>query len=46
MHYVGCNIIIFAYRGYSDSTGKPTEKGIIIDGLAILEYSLNLEEID
>jgi hypothetical protein len=30
------NVVLVAYRGFSDSTGKPTEKGIMIDGEAIL----------
>lgn len=30
--------MIVAYRGYSNSTGTPSEKGLSIDGLAIINY--------
>ena len=27
-----------AYRGYSDSEGEPTEEGIKLDAIAIMDY--------
>jgi len=40
-HELGCNVIAFAYRGYSDSTlesGHPTEESLKQDAAAILEF--------
>jgi uncharacterized protein len=37
----GYNVLIISYRGYAKSQGKPTEKGIYIDGESALEYSKN-----
>jgi fermentation-respiration switch protein FrsA (DUF1100 family) len=34
MHEEGVGYLAIAYRGYSGSTGTPTEKGLFIDGLA------------
>jgi len=42
----GCNIIISEYRGYGNSTGIPSEKGLQIDAETVLDYALNLKEID
>ena len=36
IHETQSDVMIVAYRGYSDSDGKPTEKGIKADGVAIL----------
>lgn len=36
-----CNVLLVAYRGYSDSDGKPTEIGIKSDGLAIVKFAVN-----
>jgi pimeloyl-ACP methyl ester carboxylesterase len=33
----GYNIMCVAYRGYSESTGIPTERGLKLDGIAISE---------
>jgi hypothetical protein len=35
-NYLHVNIVIVAYRGYSDSTGVPTEGGLMLDGECIL----------
>jgi alpha/beta superfamily hydrolase len=40
------NIMLIAYRGYSDSTGIPTERGLMNDGEAIVKYVLEREDID
>lgn len=34
----GCNVLMLEYRGYGVSTGKPDEKGLMIDGQAGLQY--------
>ena len=34
MHKEGVGFLALSYRGYSGSTGTPTEKGLFIDGLA------------
>ncbi|KAG5520062.1 hypothetical protein PMAC_001138 [Pneumocystis sp. 'macacae'] len=33
-----CNVLIFSYRGYGYSTGTPSENGIIIDSMTVLDY--------
>jgi len=37
-HDMGFNVLIFDYRGYGTSTGKPTEKGTYYDALAAWNY--------
>jgi pimeloyl-ACP methyl ester carboxylesterase len=38
----GYDYIIFDYRGYGESTGEPSQKGLYQDSLTMLDYSLNL----
>jgi len=38
MHKEGVGYLAPAYRGYSGSTGTPTEKGLFIDGLAAYDW--------
>lgn len=38
-------VFIFDYRGYGKSTGRPSEKGLYMDGLAAYEYLLEQEKI-
>ena len=38
MHKMGVGYLALAYRGYSGSTGHPTEKGLLIDGLAAYDW--------
>lgn len=38
MHDKGVGYLALAYRGYSGSTGHPTEKGLLIDGLAANDW--------
>ncbi len=38
MHNHGVGYLALAYRGYSGSTGSPTEKGLLIDGLAAYDW--------
>ena len=41
-HEMGFNVLIFDYRGYGTSTGKPSEQGTYSDALAAWNY-LNTE---
>lgn len=41
----GFNVCMFDYRGYGSSTGKPTESGLIKDGVAIYNYVHNVLKI-
>ena len=40
------NVIMIDYRGYGLSEGTPTEDGIMLDSLAILEHVFTMTEID
>lgn len=49
MHqYLNANIWLIDYRGYGDSDGKPSEKGLKMDAEAVWDYILNkkLEHVD
>lgn len=35
------HILTFDYRGYGDSTGQPSEPGLITDALAVVDWALN-----
>jgi len=37
-HNMGLNVMIFDYRGYGDSSGKPTEEGTYVDAQAAWDY--------
>ncbi len=41
----GFNVMLFDYRGYGESTGKPSEKGIYEDTLAVYNYMVNNKKI-
>lgn len=45
-HKMGVNIFAVDYRGYGNSQGKPTEKGIYADGQAAFDYLLGRSDID
>ncbi|MFC1497255.1 alpha/beta hydrolase [Verrucomicrobiota bacterium] len=45
-HKMGLNVLIFDYRGYGDSSGKPTEKGTYLDAKAVWEYLTKEKNID
>ena len=38
MHKEGAGYLALSYRGFSGSTGTPTEKGLFIDGLAAYDW--------
>jgi len=44
-HELGFNVLIMDYRGYSKSTGSPTEKGIYLDAQATWEYLTHQKNI-
>ncbi|GAB1726036.1 hypothetical protein NU195Hw_g5467t1 [Hortaea werneckii] len=39
------HILTVDYRGFGHSTGSPTEQGLIIDGIALVEWVLNIAKI-
>ena len=39
------NILVVAFRGYSLSQGVPSEKGILNDGLDIIEYAFSRDDV-
>ncbi|OCF78742.1 hypothetical protein I204_00686 [Kwoniella mangroviensis CBS 8886] len=36
-----CNVLVIDYRGFGDSTGRPTEEGLIIDARTAYNYVAN-----
>lgn len=38
------NLLAVAYRGYSGSTGTPTEEGLQLDSAAIVKFAVGLPE--
>jgi hypothetical protein len=43
---VGCNFLIFDYRGYGRNGGVPTEEGTYIDAAGALAWLYNRDDID
>jgi fermentation-respiration switch protein FrsA (DUF1100 family) len=41
----GLQVFIFDYRGYGQSSGNPSEKGIYLDGLAAYDYLVQRESV-
>jgi len=41
----GLSVFLLSYRGYGKSTGRPSEKGIYLDGLAAYDYLTQTERI-
>lgn len=41
LHRLGFHVLIFDYRGYGDSTGKPSEAGVYRDAQAMWDYLVN-----
>ena len=39
------SVFIFDYKGYGQSSGRPSEKGIYIDGIAAYDYLTEIEKI-
>ena len=44
-HQFGFNFLIFDYRGFGNSTGKPSEEGIYIDADTIWQYLVNIKNL-
>lgn len=44
--YARVNILLVAYRGYSESEGEPSEEGLQKDGVAILDHVFSRNDID
>jgi fermentation-respiration switch protein FrsA (DUF1100 family) len=42
----GYNLLMFDYRGYGRSTGRPTRAGTVTDGLAAIDYALSRSDVD
>lgn len=45
LYNLGLHCLIFDYRGYGQSTGKPTEEGTIVDALAGRQWLLENKQI-
>ncbi len=43
---MGFNVFIFDYRGYGNSTGKPSEKGLYLDAQAAYDYVITRKDVD
>ena len=41
----GLQVFIFDYRGYGRSTGRPTEKGLYMDGIAAYDHLVREEHV-
>lgn len=40
------NLVIVGYRGYGHSEGSPSEEGLQLDAEAVLDWTLNCEQVD
>lgn len=45
-HHLGLNILIFDYRGYGQSEGRPSEAGIYKDALGAYDYLRTRRDVD
>jgi len=45
-HQIDCNIFIIDYRGYGNSSGSPSEAGLVLDAKAGLEYLYERADVD
>ncbi len=44
-HNLGLNLLIFDYRGFGKSSGKPSEQGTYLDAIAAWKYLLHKKDI-
>lgn len=44
--YHGCNVLMFDYRGYGSSEGRPFRRGVFEDSMAALDYALSRNDVD
>lgn len=42
----GFNVFVFDYRGYGSSSGRPSQEGLVEDGVAALRYVRRRPEVD
>jgi fermentation-respiration switch protein FrsA (DUF1100 family) len=42
----GYQVFVFDYRGYGASRGKPSEDGLVQDGIAAIEYARRRKDVD
>lgn len=45
-HQLGLNVLIFDYRGYGRSEGKPSEQGIYLDAHAAWQYLMQTRKLN
>ncbi|XP_017024041.1 protein ABHD13 [Drosophila kikkawai] len=45
-HHLHCNILLVEYRGYGLSTGVPTERGLVTDARAAIDYLHTRHDLD
>ncbi|KAH8244482.1 protein ABHD13 [Drosophila bipectinata] len=45
-HHLHCNILMVEYRGYGLSTGVPTERGLVTDARAAIDYLYTRHDLD
>lgn len=43
---LGFNGVVFDYRGYGQSSGQPSEEGLVADGLAVVKYLQEKRAVD
>ena len=46
MEKLPVNFFLIAYRGYSESEGVPSEEGLKMDGISILDWLSTCTQID
>lgn len=45
-HDLGLNVLLFDYRGYGKSTGRPSEQGVYQDAVAVYDYLMHRPDVD
>ena len=45
-HDLGLNILLFDYRGFGKSTGRPSEQGVYKDAVTVYDYLANRPDVD
>ncbi len=45
-HEMGVNFFVFDYRGYGNSSGRPSEKGLYKDAQAAYDYLMTRKDVD
>eukprot|EP00954_Amorphochlora_amoebiformis_P013726 1078150-Amorphochlora_amoeboformis.AAC.1 len=45
-HIIDCDIFIIDYRGYGNSSGSPSESGLVLDAKAALTYLTERAHVD